>query len=321
MDAPGIMSCIAQKGYALQKIEPHLCDYALDMCVRFHSLSAMDRSSCLVSPVLGIPGYMPSEHEIESLRCSGIEMPHWIKSLKRPRGYSSFDVVPTACTELLGNMPFLDNPKLQACEISTEQYLHVSSRLNEYATFLCESVVAHMQMQFDNSDYCKFPAAMSSYGLARFLKYSTLGRNLVSKEHTDYELLTIVIADGPGLEVQTPTGEWIAVEWKPLHSVIIPGDMFEVVSAGTIKATMHRVSVDDSDRHSVVFFKGPSLNFPIPNGYGGIGLIPRTFREHVFSMQIRSAPHLQDQLDWLSKHLDVYIPNANPFRSISSKAQ
>lgn len=315
VDALSIVSSIVRQGYATERIDPELRKLAFDFSAAFYRLPASQRIRFLVSPQVGLTGYMPSEDELEVLRRSGQDIPEWIKSLKRPRGYSSLDAIPPQCTQLTESFLFRTNPDFDALGLSTEDYSRISSGLNEFATSICKKLAESWDHSFDIAKYSDHPVSSSSYGLTRFLKYSAANEQRISKPHTDYELLTVILADGPGLEVQSVTGEWARIEWNPSDAVIIPGDMFEVVSRGRIKAAMHRVSILDSDRHSITFFKGPGLEFQLSNSSNS-ETMPRDFREHVISMQIRSAPHLQDSIDHLATTLGIRIPASNPFRRV-----
>jgi isopenicillin N synthase-like dioxygenase len=76
--------------------------------------------------------------------------------------------------------------------------------------------------------------------------------------HTDYECLTLLLADQPGLEVMNDAGEWI--DAPPLmHAgeqafVVNIGDMLEVMSAGAFQATAHRVRKVAQQRYSFPLF-------------------------------------------------------------------
>lgn len=256
---------------------------------------------------------MPSEDELEILRLSGHKVPEWIGSLKRPRGYSSLDAIPPQCSQLTDVSLFRRNPDFDSLGLSSKEYFQIATYLNDFATSLCNGLAGCWDSSFDLSRYSQHPVSSSTYGLTRFLKYSVSNKQKVSKAHTDYELLTIILADGPGLEILSPNGEWVRLEWNPSDAVIIAGDMFEVISRGEIRAAMHRVAIPASDRHSVIFFKGPDFSFPI-SPFGGNETMPRDFREHILSMQIRSSPHLQGSIDRLAAELGVRIPDINPFR-------
>ena len=59
--------------------------------------------------------------------------------------------------------------------------------------------------------------------------------------HTDYGTLTLVTADSPGLQVQTPTGEWEEVPYLPGSIQVNIGDMMALWTNDKWISTMHRV--------------------------------------------------------------------------------
>ena len=82
--------------------------------------------------------------------------------------------------------------------------------------------------------------------------------------HRDYGFLTILRSENVagGLEVQTPAGEWVAVEAPPGSFVVNLGDMLAEWTAGQWVSTLHRVAVPPAEatgsrRQSLVFFHNP----------------------------------------------------------------
>lgn len=81
--------------------------------------------------------------------------------------------------------------------------------------------------------------------------------NEVSKgisAHTDFECITLIHQTAPGLEVQTPAGEWIQAPVRPGQWTVLIGDMVERWSNGAFRATPHRVPTTSWPRRSVVMF-------------------------------------------------------------------
>ncbi|MBS0124374.1 isopenicillin N synthase family dioxygenase [Thetidibacter halocola] len=77
--------------------------------------------------------------------------------------------------------------------------------------------------------------------------------------HTDYGCLTLLATDGvPGLEVLTAQGDWQAVTAGPGEFVINFGEMFEMWTAGAVRATLHRVVGSAEERLSVPLFFNPN---------------------------------------------------------------
>lgn len=72
--------------------------------------------------------------------------------------------------------------------------------------------------------------------------------------HTDYEFLTILYSDSPGLEVMNGDGSWIEIPPIDNAYVVNIGDMLEFMTAGYFVAASHRVQKIDRARYSFPFF-------------------------------------------------------------------
>lgn len=72
--------------------------------------------------------------------------------------------------------------------------------------------------------------------------------------HTDYEIFTILMPTGPGLEVMNDAGVWIDAPPVPDAFVVNIGDMLEVWTNGVFRATAHRVRKVAEERYSFPFF-------------------------------------------------------------------
>ncbi len=80
--------------------------------------------------------------------------------------------------------------------------------------------------------------------------------------HLDFSLLTLTLQDDVGgLEVQRPSGEWVAVPPVPGTWLVNVGELLQLVTGGNLVATPHRV-VNPSmsrSRYSIPVFINPSL--------------------------------------------------------------
>lgn len=112
----------------------------------------------------------------------------------------------------------------------------------------------------------RYPTATSIDGIAR-RHGSTQGVGA----HRDGGWITILATSPhPGLQVQSLTGEWMDIPYKPGTVIVNFGQQIERVSKGVINAATHRVlslptsavslSSADSDRYSVAYFIMPALN-------------------------------------------------------------
>lgn len=72
--------------------------------------------------------------------------------------------------------------------------------------------------------------------------------------HTDFECITLIHQTAPGLEVQTPAGEWLRVPVVRGQWTVLIGDMIERWSNGAFCATPHRVPTTPWARRSIVMF-------------------------------------------------------------------
>lgn len=78
--------------------------------------------------------------------------------------------------------------------------------------------------------------------------------HLGTDAHTDYELITLLEATGPGLEVLNGNGQWIDAPPRPGRFVVNIGDLLEIWTNGLFVATTHRVRSIADDRYSYPVF-------------------------------------------------------------------
>lgn len=88
-------------------------------------------------------------------------------------------------------------------------------------------------------------------------------------EHTDLGSITLLFQDqGGGLEVYTPTGEWITTSSVPNTVLVMPADMMSRWTNDKFCATPHRVSVPTDfhtvkERYSFSFFVIPNYEVEV----------------------------------------------------------
>jgi isopenicillin N synthase-like dioxygenase len=124
----------------------------------------------------------------------------------------------------------------------------------------------------------------------RVIHYPDVGAAYVpgairAAQHEDINLITVLPASTqPGLELMTREGRWIPVETPPDVMVCDTGDMMQLLTAGRLPATTHRVvnpPTSDGGRLSMPFFLHPHpdhLIVPMVPGYGE----PITAKEFLF---------------------------------------
>jgi len=72
--------------------------------------------------------------------------------------------------------------------------------------------------------------------------------------HTDFECITLLYQDAPGLELRTPNGRWLDAEAGVGRIVVMLDDMLERWTNGFFSATGHRVRQTAEQRFSIVMF-------------------------------------------------------------------
>eukprot|EP00943_MAST-04B_sp_MAST-4B-sp1_P005850 g5850.t1 len=80
--------------------------------------------------------------------------------------------------------------------------------------------------------------------------------------HKDAAFLTLLLPDGPGLEIQLFNGKWVPVEIVEGAFVVNLGEALQSLTGNYFVATPHRV-VTSKERYSCGFFQGSSLDFRI----------------------------------------------------------
>ena len=86
--------------------------------------------------------------------------------------------------------------------------------------------------------------------------------NVALGAHTDFGSVTILFNRLDGLQVLTPSGDWLYVRPLPGHAIVNLGDAMVKLTGGRIKSNIHRVVTTPGltevmDRYSVVYFSRP----------------------------------------------------------------
>jgi len=80
------------------------------------------------------------------------------------------------------------------------------------------------------------------------------GSDVGISAHTDFECITLLYQDAPGLELRTTDGRWLDAEIGVGRIVVLLDDMLERWTNGFLTATGHRVRQADKQRFSIVMF-------------------------------------------------------------------
>lgn len=136
---------------------------------------------------------------------------------------------------------------------AVEAYFRVMAAL---AATLMEAFAVALRLDDD-----AFAPYIDRHGSAlRLAHYPDLGaappNGLRAGAHTDYGTLTVLWTDGaPGLQVESPAGEWIDVEPIEDGLIVNLGDLMQRWTNDRWRSTMHRVvPVGNGRRLSIPFF-------------------------------------------------------------------
>ncbi len=91
---------------------------------------------------------------------------------------------------------------------------------------------------------------------------STASREFIQDAHEDGHLLTLLVADAPGLEILDPKQGWIPV-WPTIDNVLVfAGECSALLVDGHVVPMMHRVRArpEVTTRLSVAYFVNPDLD-------------------------------------------------------------
>ena len=103
-----------------------------------------------------------------------------------------------------------------------------------------------------------------------------LGTTTRMSAHSDSGSVTLLFQTCPGLEVESPTGEWVPGPHLPGHILVNLGDALAFWSGGRLKATKHRVTFagvpHDVERMTMAYFGAASPETVLqPIDVGGPG--------------------------------------------------
>ncbi|HET9629247.1 MAG TPA: 2-oxoglutarate and iron-dependent oxygenase domain-containing protein [Novosphingobium sp.] len=112
--------------------------------------------------------------------------------------------------------------------------------------------------------------------------------------HTDYELFTLLLATGPGLEVMNQAGAWIDAPPVPDALVVNIGDMLEYWSAGRFVATSHRVRKVGAERWSFPLFFALDYDVEL-RPLGKPEAEPIRTGEHLLAQTVQTFRYLKDR--------------------------
>jgi isopenicillin N synthase-like dioxygenase len=94
--------------------------------------------------------------------------------------------------------------------------------------------------------------------------YHPSDRDLLQDRHEDGHLLTLAVADGPGLEIETD-GQMAPVPVHDNRLLVMPGSLLTAMTGGDVPPLYHQVRNHRLPRRlTVLFLANPPLDRPIP---------------------------------------------------------
>ncbi|MBD2059538.1 isopenicillin N synthase family oxygenase [Oculatella sp. FACHB-28] len=78
--------------------------------------------------------------------------------------------------------------------------------------------------------------------------------------HSDFEMLTIMHQNAPGLQLLSRGGEWVDVPVIPDAFSVILDDALEFLTNGVLRATQHRVPLTTWERYSLIMFHAADVD-------------------------------------------------------------
>jgi isopenicillin N synthase-like dioxygenase len=101
------------------------------------------------------------------------------------------------------------------------------------------------------------------YLLLKLMRYGLAGVRARSRmaPHCDWSLLTVLLQDGPGLQLRTRGGAWLDAPTRANSLLINLGELTEIATGGRARAAPHRViELGDRERLSIPVFINPDLS-------------------------------------------------------------
>jgi isopenicillin N synthase-like dioxygenase len=134
-----------------------------------------------------------------------------------------------------------------AMDALTRRVLPVAAVALDLAPDAFDAAFTDSQFTFRLTHYPPVPAAPNQFGIA---------------PHTDANFLTFLAqTDVPGLQVRTPSGEWLDVPYLPNSYAVNSGDMLHRWTNGRVKSTPHRALPPvGRHRYAIPFFLGPHID-------------------------------------------------------------
>jgi isopenicillin N synthase-like dioxygenase len=253
-DVAHILDEFRRVGYSQLAISASLAARLISMASTFYAKPLSERMAIGAFKTRSVLGYYPSEAEAKAFaEQSGDRIP--LFEGHRARGYCSFDYlmneeVLATCELFKANQwPPGD---IEFCREASELYKILSTLMKHLSQSILDELRNSANAHCTWTDF----SGPNCCSLMRVLKYGKYGKEMKSKPHTDYEFVSFIYSNIQGLQVKSPSDDWITVSCDPSQAIILPGDMLEVATDGNIKSIQHRVRFGLDERMAVIFFQG-----------------------------------------------------------------
>ena len=244
-----LLRTLSRNGYALiteHGIDGHVLDSARCEAMRFFALPTEEKLLCDIRRSSNHRGYVPFE-EAGSYDDEGGQ-----------RRYESYDVgldlhldheTVQRGTPLAGPNVWPTDGRLRSS--AQRCFDQLSDVADNVLTLLAVALgIDITRLEAERS------APLSQMRLINYHDIGTPSPNAAMGAHTDYEFLTLIKPDGPGLEVRNREHTWAPVPATEDSLVLLSGDLLEVASGGRLPSSLHRVGPAAGARFSTVFFAG-----------------------------------------------------------------
>ena len=306
-DIPRMADELQVGGYSTVTLPSELFAQTLALAQQFFAFDAKVQMSALASISSGVLGFYPSEETVANLEG---DIPVVTLRGARARGYSSFDFIDDAIVGVSSVLRKNAWPNELFRMNAAGVYRAVAEESRRLSVALLDYLADRGWVRGLGSEIL----AGSSCSLMRLLSYECRRTPIVSKAHSDYELLSFILTEGPGLQVKNANGDWVDLQVEGPSAIVLAGDMAEALTSGRIQSPLHRVRLENGTRTSVIFFQGLPLGTRLSYSRGGIDC-PPTFGAHILPLLARGAAHLAARLEEIEGELGCEIPTSNLFKS------
>lgn len=253
-----LRTAVRQRGFFYLRghgVDGRLCDDVLGMARRFFALSLRQRMAIANVNSPQFRGYTPVGHE---------------HTRNRPDGRDQLDIGPERPARARpGDAVYwrLEGPNQWPDALPTLRptVLRFIDAMEQLALSVIRAIALSLGQPADRFDST---FAVDGCPHLKLIRYPAPSGSLAGSDqgvgpHKDYGFLALLLQDDhSGLQVSDGAGSWIEAPPRPGTFVCNIGEMFELVSRGFYRATVHRVvsPPPGTERISVPYFYAPRLD-------------------------------------------------------------